>query len=185
MADYNEEVLKYPQIGYALDPIYRPRPEPTRFNIPALTGDYNTKENASDEKRTPQQSGNLVNADKDIGIESITASSYVTIKVPRELTSYLNGHVTTKGTSVYKNSHSYDTSSSGGETHSHSVSIGGRGYSEQREEEYDMWNEDDTIPAGSAWIIVFVGGDISYPVVIARYYDDKYKYDESYKYYKK
>lgn len=184
--DNGEIDLKYPEIAIALEDIYRPNPGTIKFNVPILTQRFGADKAKSESK--PLQSTNILNDNRNIGINNATTINYIEIKVPRELTAYLNGkfrveeemdnEISTE-TSIYDNSHTYSTESSGGDSHSHSFSIGGKGYEEARHGKShtkskgleEIWAIDDTIKAGSKWVVVFIGGDINNARIIAPYYE--------------
>lgn len=200
---YAELDLRYPEIAYAQEAIFRPNPGTINFSIPALTGVGGTHKDKAVQKNT-----NIKNQDKP-AIGNIQFNGIIPIKVPKELCCYMNygysfakmnmefigevsnGNIKANGKSTYLDTHTYnlDIASSGGPSHSHSgtVTIGG-GISEQRDFDIDFKKtstgsiaeakghmviscDDPYIPKGSAWIVVFIGGDINKPVIIARYYD--------------
>ena len=186
---YDNLDLRYPLIATAMDPIYRPNPGTIRFQIDFLTPTIASSTNAKDTSK-PQRanSGTLANDNTNIGVSSITTSNYINIKVPRELTAYLDGNFNAKTIlenqiveQVTGNAHTYNLSiqSSGGDIHTHSgtVTVGGvqetfSGTSTDNGVGTIQLNSiDNTIPKGSKWIVVFIGGDINNPRVIARYYD--------------
>lgn len=184
--DGGEIDLRYPEIAIALEDIFRPNPGTIKFNIPILTQRFSADKAKTETK--PLQSSNLLNENKNIGINNSTSINYIEIKVPRELTAYLNGkfkveeemdNVIESENSFYDNSHTYSTESSGGDSHSHSFDIGGQGFNEERHGKShtkskgleEIWAIDHTIKAGSKWIVVFIGGDINNPRIIAPYYE--------------
>lgn len=199
---YSELDLRYPEIAYNQEAIFRPNPGTVNFSIPALTGVGGTHKDKSIQKNT-----NIKNQDKP-SIGNIQFNGIIPIKVPKELCCYMNygysfdkfnmsfseesskGNITATGNSTYIDTHTYDLNiqSSGGDTHTHSgtVIIGG-GISEQRDFDINFEKtsegsigygkghmilscDDPYIPKGSAWIVVFIGGDINKPAIISRYY---------------
>ena len=187
---YENLDLRYPYIGTAMDPIYRPNPGTIRFQIDFLTPTIAPSTNAKD-TNTPQKanSSTLANDNINIGVSKITTSNYISINVPKELTAYLDGTFNAKTNLVNKvnetvtdnssNTYSLNISSAEGDgihSHSGSVTIGPttRNFVGTSEDvgtgTIQLAAIDNTIPKGSKWIIMFIAGDINKPVVIARYY---------------
>lgn len=184
---YRDLDLRYPELAFNKKPIWRPEPGIIPFYIPAL---YPNMAGGSEiNNNISQNNSGLMNKEKP-SIGKIVMSNYINIQVPRELCGYLNKtydvigsfHLVSKGTSVYKDTHTYDLDigSSGGPSHSHpgTVTVGG-GVLEQRDFDthaskgnatgtFEIFAHDDTIPVDSAWIVVFLGGDINKPVIISR-----------------
>lgn len=117
---YDNMDLKYPEIGIAMQQIDRLNPGEVKFIIPILTPNMDNSKLV--ESRAYQTKDNLKNKNKNIEIETLQITNYITIKVPREVCSM-----------------------------------------------YYIENDERYIASGSKWIIVFVGGDITKPRVIAPY----------------
>jgi len=117
---YDNMDLRYPEIGIAMQQIDRLNPGEVKFIIPVLTP--NMDNSRLIESKIHQNKSSLMNKNKNIEIETLSVSNYITIKIPREVCSM-----------------------------------------------FYIADDDRFIPSGSKWIIVFVGGDITKPRVIAPY----------------
>ena len=194
MTDFYDALdLKYPEIGIAMDRIDRTNPGKIRFIIPVLTPNMDT---SSIVKNTVyQDSNNLKNKNSILEIDNIEMKNYVSITIPRELCAYLRGvfdieewdpkHEVQSKTNIReaKEVLLQEAQQSG----SGPVAPGDPGIIDVFGEvtavkmgykdaittgRINLLPVDRYIEPGSKWIIVFVGGDITKPRVIARYPDD-------------
>lgn len=153
---YDKLDLKYPEIAIAMDDIDRIDPKPTRFIIPILTPNLNNS--VISEKKIYQNKSNLQNSSSNIlEINDISVSNYITIPVPKEVCGGLEADLYKLATFIYSS-----TCTDSGEEHcTHTA----------KERSIYSFISDDIryIKKGSKWIVVFVGGDITNPRIIARY----------------
>lgn len=183
---YDNLDLKYPEIAISIDPIDRTNPGKIRFIIPILTPNMNNNKYTSNTVR--QNTQNLMNADtKNLDIKNIELSNYITIPVPKEMCSTfgdfdicpesyinLNGNVSISG-----NQSGSGTMRVSIETSTGSFSVSGEvsGNFSSGSEISGKINilpsgDNRFIEAGSKWIVVFIGGDVTKPRIIGRYLDD-------------
>lgn len=142
---YDKLDLKYPEIAIAIDKIDRLKPGLIRFNVPVLTPNLTTNGKAS--KSDVHQSASNIQNQNPIKISNISITNYISCKIPKELCSNDISRSSVTGTMII------------GQT---SGSILGGSY-------INLVDYDRYIPAGSKWIIVFIGGDINKPQIIGRY----------------
>lgn len=180
---YDNLDLKYPEIGIAMQDIDRTNPGKVKFIIPILTPNMDTTKLV--EQKAYQNSSNLMNADKTLEIENISITNYIEIPMPKELCAFVGGEFNVENVGNMTERHQGNitiggnTGSSGGITHTHATLSGTgdlRFHGIQTEYKGVLkitpTDEYRYIKKGSKWIIVFVGGDITKPRVIARYLED-------------
>ena len=183
---YDNLDLKYPEIAISIDPIDRTNPGKIRFIIPVLTPNMNNNKYTSNTVR--QNTQNLMNADtKNLDIKNIELSNYITIPVPKEMCSTfgdfdigpesylrLDGNAIINGQQSGSGSiHVSMVTDTGDFTVSGTVS----GDFSSKSEISGRINilpsgGNRYIEAGSKWIVVFIGGDVTKPRIIGRYLDD-------------
>lgn len=180
---YDSLDLKYPEIGIAMQDIDRTNPGKVKFIIPILTPNMdNTK---LVDQKAYQNSANLMNADKNIEIENIQVTNYIEIPMPKELCAFVGGDFNVVNVTSMEDKHqgtvtlSGNTGMSGGISHSHATLSGSGTLNFNGSQTHYKGvlkiiptDEYRYIKKGSKWIIVFVGGDITKPRVIARYPED-------------
>ena len=189
---YDNMDLKYPEIAIAVDPIDRINPGNVRFIIPILTPDLNTDKVV--ENSVKQNTRNLMNENKNLDIKDISISNYVEIPVPKELCANTDSLIITNG-EISINIPQSAITSNGSISGSGDINLITNGLTilGLHDAEYSIRGDisqhgsiygngeitgiihtrptDDTryIPAGSKWIVVFIGGDITKPRIIAPY----------------
>ena len=158
VTNYYEELdLKYPEIAIAMDDIDRLDPQPTRFIIPILTPNMNTEDIS--EQTIHQNSSNLQNSDTVLEINNINVTNYITLPIPKEVCGGLETELYKLASFVNK----ANMSGSGGDFAYYS-------FSSSKSTIFDFITDDIRyIKKGSKWLVVFVGGDITNPRIIARY----------------
>lgn len=191
-----EEIdLRYPELAYNKKPIFRPNPGVIPFYIPAL---YPYLAGGSKPKTdvVKQNNNGLLNKDKP-NISNVNISNCINITVPREVCSYLdqkhkvvgflnhkgviNGPVTLDGnlSGTFSANMSHPA---GGGPHDGSATISsmnisatlngsGVTYKADCTGDLTFYAYDNTIPKDTAWVVMFIGGDINKPVIIGRYYE--------------
>lgn len=199
---YDNLDLKYPEIAIAMEQIDRINPGKIKFIIPVLTPNMSTSK--LEETKIYQNSSNLQNSDTKPEVETLDATNYIKIKVPRELCAYVGGvfelleaqvwpgkenakdinsvlHVRDADTTI-RNAHQVGSGTvrggglpcGGGNRINVTGSVKGtmnfnngipKGY-------LNLMPVDRYIKKGSKWIVVFIGGDITKPKIISRYFDD-------------
>lgn len=183
-ADFYEELdLRYPEIAVCIEKIDRTNPGKKKFYIPVLTPNLDTTSLKTKVETVHQNSSNIIN-ENGPNIESVKIQNYIEIYLPKELCAFVGGdfNIVNKGDIAVKSNGritiSGSTSISGGDAHSHSTLSGGGSYTiDGAETTYKgVLNSMPTdqyryIEKGSKWIVVFIGGDISKPQIIGRYYD--------------
>lgn len=182
---YNDLDLKYPEIGICIEDIDRTDPGKRKFIIPVLTPNYSSSSEYTG--KIHQNSANLENADKsNIEIGNIDVSNVVQIEIPKELCSLIEGDwkIIDPGTrSIVDLTNGTETITGANLAGSGSVIEGGsfnvsghvsggtlsvtnsdiEGVVHLFPTEEYRW-----IKKNSRWVIVFLGGDITKPAVIAR-----------------
>lgn len=176
---YDNLDLKYPEIGIAIQDIDRQNPGLVKFIIPILTPNMDNSKKI--DSTIYQNSQNLKNSKKNIEIESIKICNYINIPIPKELCSLTQ--------SFYPISFDIKMYTSYEEAMRDKDKLLGSGYADsfglKMYTSYeDAMNDNNSgdifypsitenpnryIKSGSKWIIVFVGGDITKPRVIAPY----------------
>lgn len=136
---YTELDLKYPELAIAIDDIDILNPGNIRFIIPVLTPGVNTTKPIFN--TVFQSKSNLMNANKSaFEINNITMRNYITLPVTREVCgTTLTDYIFPKDSDEY-------------------------------------YRFIDNIPdsvrfirRGSKWIVIFLGGDITNPIIVGRY----------------
>ena len=148
-----------------------------------MTPNLDTKSLKTKVETVHQNSSNIAN-ENGPNIENVKIQNYIEIYLPKELCAFVGGdfEVVNKGYMEVRSDGritiSGSTGTGGGMTHSHSTLSGGGLYTiNGAETTYKgVLNSIPTdqyryIEKGSKWIVVFIGGDISKPQIIGRYYD--------------
>lgn len=158
VTNYYEELdLKYPEIAIAMDDIDRLDPKPTRFIIPILTPNMNTEDIF--EQVIHQNSYNLQNSDTKLEINNIHMTNYITLPIPKEVCGGLETELFKLALFITN----ANLNGSGGDYCTHNLQI-------EKNNIYSFITDDIRyIKKGSKWLVVFVGGDITNPRIIARY----------------
>ena len=184
-ADFYEELdLRYPEIAVCIEKIDRTNPGKKKFYIPVLTPNLDTTSLKTKVETVHQNSSNIIN-ENGPNIENVKIQNYIEIYLPKELCAFVGGDfkVVNKGNMTVKSNGRITISGStdiggGMAPHSHSTLSGGGSYTiDGTETTYKgILNSIPTdqyryIEKGSKWIVVFIGGDISKPQIIGRYYD--------------
>ena len=184
-ADFYEELdLRYPEIAVCIEKIDRTNPGKKKFYIPVLTPNLDTTSLKTKVETVHQNSSNIVN-ENGPNIENVKIQNYIEIYLPKELCAFVGGDfkVVNKGDMTVKSNGRITIGGSTGlgggmGPHTHSTLSGGGSYTiDGAETTYKgILNSIPTdqyryIEKGSKWIVVFIGGDISKPQIIGRYYD--------------
>ena len=184
---YDELDLRYPEIGIAIQEIDRIKPGKVKFIIPILTPNMDITKEV--EQKIYQNSSNLMNLDTTIEIENLDVYNYIEIPIPKELCSICDGlfdiiegekpeEVSTiqtlkEANMKLDNAHQQGSGSVSCETNSISVTGRVSGIMEYTDAKItgrvNILPVDRYIPIYSKWIIMFLGGDITKPIVLARY----------------
>ena len=184
---YDELDLRYPEIGIAIQEIDRIKPGKVKFIIPILTPNMDITKEV--EQKVYQNSTNLMNLDTTIEIENLDVYNYIEIPIPRELCSICDGlfdiiegekpeeksKINTLKEANMKLSSASQSGSGSVSCEAGSISVTGRvsGIMEYTDAKItgrvNILPVDRYIPIYSKWIIMFLGGDITKPIVIARY----------------
>lgn len=178
---YDELDLKYPEIGIAMQDIDRTNPGKVKFIIPILTPNLDTSKIS--EQTAYQNDSNLKNADKNLEITNLKISNYIEIGIPKELCALPSGEYNVVSGTL--NCSSASGTIQGRLNGTGSVWTGPPGgfsvdgaakgtlnfSNGQVTGKLNLVPVDRYIKKGSKWIIVFVGGDITKPQVISRYYE--------------
>lgn len=181
---YDELDLKYPEIAIAMEKIDRLNPGVVQFSIPILTPNMDNSKITNN--TIHQNSLNLKNKDKkNFEIENINVSNFIQIKVPKSLCVPESFDIVIEdcdlnvfkaidnGSKINVSLHQIDkfdssrysiTNISNSTTNMNITKVSG-------EVRYTLTAEDRYIDAGSKWIVVFIGGDITKPQIIGRYYE--------------
>lgn len=163
---YDDLDLKYPEIAICIDRIDRLNPGNPKFIIPVLTPNMSIDTEVS--KSIYQNSSNIRNGDILPEIANITISNYIEIPLPKELCGnydtrlfksikYIQSTLNCNGDNVNK-----EPLWCKSVLNMSFVTL------------YDVicnkfLNKSRYIEKGSKWIVVFVGGDITKPRIIAPY----------------
>ena len=183
---YDKLDLKYPEIGICIDKIDRIKPGKRRFIIPILTPNLDIENLA--ESKIHQTADNIMNKEKNIEVEDIDVCNYVEIQIPKELCCICDGPfkiIEDKEKSIidlYDStspniSNAHQSGIGGVSCEAGTISVSGRvsgdkltftdgmikGFAKIEPDEEIRYIEE-----GSKWIIVFLGGDITKPMVVAR-----------------
>lgn len=181
---YDELDLKYPEIAIAMEKIDRLNPGIVQFSIPILTPNMDNSKITNN--TIHQNSLNLKNKDKkNFEIENINVSNFIKIKVPKSLCIPESYNIIIEGCDlgvfeIIDNGSKIDISlHQTGEFDPNRYSITNISNNTTNmnitklcgEVKYRFTPEDRFIDAGSKWIVVFIGGDITKPQIIGRYYE--------------
>lgn len=202
--DYYDNLdLKYPEIAICIDRIDRTNPGELRFYVPILTPDMQMDINNPIDTKIRQNSGNLVNKMNKPEVGNIDLSNYIKIKLPRELCALFHGTWHWESIPEGKIEAEIDYwSDQKGHIAGHGVvgpplphSVLNATVTAQHEEGYEesighykgivkMMPTDyyRYIPPGSKWVVVFIGGDINKPCIIAPYEQPSYNTKAGYVY---
>lgn len=179
---YNELDLRYPEIAICIDRIDRTNPGIRNFYIPVLTPNLDTSSLKKKEETIRLDSSIIANQDS-VSISNVKIQNYIPIQVPKELCAFVGGEFNV----VNVDSMTFDSSGtitisgtttlSGGMTsHRHSTLEGSASatYKGKETSYKGILNIVPTdkyryIEPGSKWIVVFIGGDIGKPQIIAPY----------------
>ena len=189
---YDNLDLKYPEIAIALDKIDRVDPGEIRFIIPILTPNMDIE--SAKEETVHLDSSKLKNADKSlVEISNLTKKNFIKLKLPKELCAFVGGAYNVLEDEDRDKRHSIvylrnakmvteDAHQSGGGfvAEGGSFDVTGQVSGKMKYDEGEMTGRLKLIPtdefryikAGSRWIVVFVGGDITKPRIIARCPED-------------
>ena len=179
---YNELDLRYPEIAICIDRIDRTNPGVRNFYIPILTPNLDTSSLKKKEETVRLDSSVIANQDS-VSISNIKIQNYIPISVPKELCAFVGGEFNvvnvdsmtfdSNGTITISGS----TSSGGGlGAHSHNT-LSGSANATYKGKETSYKGILNIVPTdkyryiepGSKWIVVFIGGDIGKPQIIAPY----------------
>ena len=159
---YDKLDLKYPEIAICIERIDRLDPGNPKFIIPVLTPNLNT--NSEFSKSIFQNDSNIRNGDISPEIANITMNNYITIPLPKELC----GNYDTTFLQCARMLVDVDldcVTSNNGEYHNCNGTL-----NKEFQTLYDvLTSKSRYIEKGSKWIVVFVGGDITKPRIIAPY----------------
>ena len=182
---YDELDLRYPEIAICIDIIDRTNPGTKNFYIPILTPNVDTTSLTTKTETVYQNNASIANENK-VNISNVKIQNYIPITIPKELCAYtggnyiiknnntpigvdITGEISITGNTEYAPglaSHMHSTLDGIGRTHIY-------GSINKYEGDLNIVPRDDEryIPAGSKWIVVFIGGDIGKPQIIGRYTD--------------
>ena len=177
---YDELDLKYPEIAIAMERIDRLNPGTIQFSIPVLTPNMDNSKTTN--TVVHQNTLNLKNKNKyQFEIENINVSNYISIPIPTELCApsfdkltITGGHLQigtlsdneTTITATLTRLEDSDIYRIRGKYSGNPYMSAVRG-----ELKCELYEEDRYIEAGSKWIVIFIGGDITKPQIIGRYYE--------------
>lgn len=182
LTGYYENIdFRYPEIAVCLDVIDRLYPKSYRFRIPSMTPDM--EEEQPIDKTIVQNGNNIANEDNNIEIENIELCNYFTLAMPRELVSYIGRWYYIEGEiDIYgSDSATIDNTSISGSVSdpgdfvrgSGNIKLSGhKGSYQITRGKVNLTPIDRYIDKGSKWIIMFVGGDVNKPNIIAPYRDN-------------
>ena len=159
---YDKLDFKYPEIAICIETIDRLNPGNPKFIIPVLTPNMNTDSEST--QLIYQNSSNLRNGDTIPEVTNITMNNYMRIPLPKELC----GNYDSRFLSAVKYIADVTLSCSGGANSCNGT------LTKTFRTLYDIITSGDLknsryIKKGSKWIVVFVGGDITKPRIIAPY----------------
>lgn len=177
---YNDLDLRYPEIAICIDKIDRTNPGVCNFYIPILTPNLDTTSLKKKEEIIRLDNSIIANQDS-LSISNIKIQNYIPIEVPKELCAFVGGpfNVTNIGDIEFD---SDGTITIQGNTtsinkliiHTHAT-LDGEGTATYKGKESFKGilniipDKDRYIKEGSKWIVVFIGGDIGKPQIIAPY----------------
>lgn len=174
---YQNQDLKYMEIGYNMAIIDRVNPGKVPFNIPVLTPQMNNS-TMQDTKVIQRDKSNIQNASPGlVDVSDIDMSNYIYIEVPREIVAQPSGVYYHKGEHDYNSTIGY-IRIQGVDSDLAGLSAGS-GY--DRDSHQKFYNGTiEIIPTdpyryiqiGAKWAIGFIGGDVSMPFVVCRLPND-------------
>lgn len=191
---YDDLDLKYPEIAIVIEDIDRINPGYVKCIIPVLTPEMNIDK--EQESTLHQTNTNLQNSDTIPEVTNLKVKNYMKIKIPKELCAFTGGEFEilknyqwpevekSSGKISYENLTNGNIKINGSQSGSGSVVEGGSfnvtgritGTSNIQKANVDgllhLMPIDRYIKAPSKWIVVFIGGDITKPRVIGRYYEE-------------
>lgn len=162
---YDNLDLKYAEIAICIEKIDRLNPGSPKFVIPILTPTMSIDSESS--QSVYQNSSNLRNGDTAPEVANITMNNYMKIPLPKELC----GNYDTRFLQAvrYLEDVTLTCKNGGGEYHWCEGKL-----DKKFKTLYEIITSDDLklsryIKKGSKWIVVFVGGDVTKPRIIAPY----------------
>jgi hypothetical protein len=161
---YDELDLKYPEIAICVERIDRLNPGNPKFIIPVLTPNMSIDNESSQSIR--QNTSNLRNGDISPEITDITMSNYMKIPLPKELC----GNYDSKFLQAVR--FLIDTTISCSSSNSEDYHSCNGTLNKKFNTLYQVlinMTSSRYIKKGSKWIVVFVGGDVTKPRIIAPY----------------
>lgn len=178
---YDTLNLCYPEIAICIDRIDRTNPGTRNFYIPILTPDLDTTSLKKKTEIVRNSSSVIANQDA-VQVDNVEIQNYIPITIPKELCAFVGGDFIIKnvenmtveenGTITISGSTSYN----GGLSHNHATLEGtGRLTLEGEQTLYKgilnivPTDEYRYIAPGSKWLVMFIGGDINKPQIIAPY----------------
>ena len=182
LTNYYENIdFRYPEIAVCLDVIDRMYPGTYRFRIPSMTPDM--EDSKPIDKTIVQNGSNIANEDNNIQIDNIEICNYLELNVPRELVSYIGRWYYIEGEIdiLGKDRATIDYASISGSVSDPADYARGSGRItlSNHKGEYEITRGkvyftpmDRYIEKNSKWIIMFVGGDVNKPNIIAPYKDN-------------
>lgn len=179
---YNELDLRYPEIAICIDRIDRTNPGVCNFYIPILTPNLDTSSLKKKEETVRLDTSIIANQDS-VSISNIKIQNYIPIEVPKELCAFVGGDfkVVNVDFMTFKSNgtitiYGSTSSSEGMGAHIHKTLNGSSDatYDGGETSYKGILNIIPTdkyryIEPGSKWIVVFIGGDIGKPQIIAPY----------------
>ena len=185
--------LKYMEIGIALQQIDRMNPGSVPFCIPSLTPNEN-KTTVTEKKIIQKSKVNIVTDNAAaVDVSNIELSNAIYITIPKELVALPGARYDIEGTIIGFEGHSGNVFISGDLRGLGTVipsgvtpgSIDVNGSVSGTPTTYEFTNgsingtldltlndKDRYIPTNSRWLIAFIGGDVSMPVVVCRLPDE-------------
>ena len=171
---YDDLDLRYPELAICLDRIDRCNPGKLRFYVPILTPNLDTK-SLNTSLETVFQTGSTIENQSGVNISSVQIQNYIEITLPKELTAFVGGDfwvknvinmdfvqkVTWNGSTDWYHHGHVHTWFTGWEVGYQSYYFGILNQVPTDEYRY--------IDPGSKWLVIFLGGDISKPQIIAPY----------------
>lgn len=157
---YDDLDLKYPEIAICIERIDRLNPGNPKFIIPVLTPNMSIDTESS--QSIHQNTSNLRNGDVNPEITDITMNNYMQIPLPKELC----GNYDSKFLQTVRFLADTTLSCSGGSESCHGT------LNKTFNTLYQILSgitSSRYIKKGSKWIVVFVGGDVTKPRIIAPY----------------
>lgn len=161
---YDTLDLKYPEIAVCIERIDRLNPGNPKFIIPVLTPNMSTDTESTQSIR--QNSSNLRNGGTSPEITDITMSNYMQIPLPKELCGNYDSKFLQAIRFLVDVTLTCNNSGSG-DSHTCNGTL-----TKKFNTLYEILSSLTSsryIKKGSKWIVVFVGGDVTKPRIIAPY----------------